>query len=80
MKDPSTDAEWQEAVDEASFWLHAHAAQCYGLITGADHVNVPRCADILRRGRRRRVFPTPDHIERLTRAYSAPRVNITGGI
>jgi hypothetical protein len=47
--DPTTPAEWREAVCAADFYLAFDAARQYGLITGGDAVNVERCMELLQR-------------------------------
>jgi hypothetical protein len=49
-RDPETPAEWQEAVDGAHFLRCLADCQMYGLITGAENVNIERCDEILDRG------------------------------
>jgi len=61
---PSTPAEWQEAVSLAEFHLLLHSAQCYGLVTGGPQVNVERCEDILTLGRKMGYVPANDVAER----------------
>jgi hypothetical protein len=70
---PSTDAEWQEAVDLADFWIRVDAARQYGLITGGPAVDVARCARLLKRGKKLGFDPSPDSIERLTAAFAAQK-------
>lgn len=50
MSDPQTPAEWQEAVNLAAAWLRLDSARRYGLITGGQEVDVPRCRELLARG------------------------------
>jgi hypothetical protein len=65
LKEPITNAEWQEAVDLAKGFLHLDAAVKYGLVTWSGGViYVHRCEDILRQGKERGVTPTPGCVER----------------
>ena len=57
MDDPKTDAEWQEAVDLAEFYLRLDSARQYGLITGGPEVNVARCEALLATGKERGFRP-----------------------
>ena len=78
--DPRTRAEWQEAVDEAEFWLHVHAAVGYGFIIYSGEIDVGRCEEMLTRGRAVGVRPSPGAVERLTREkLTTEPPNITGG-
>lgn len=65
--DPATPSQWQIAVDAAKAALVLDAARQYGLVEGGPTVNVKRCLDILRKGRRRGCSPRPDAIERFMR-------------
>jgi hypothetical protein len=64
-RDPKTNEDWQHAVDLAEFYLHLDSARKYGLVTGGPHVDVARCEEILHKGRRRGITPSPDAIERI---------------
>jgi hypothetical protein len=64
MKEPETTQDWQEAVDAAEGALALDSARKYGLVKGGPEVNVSRCEAILERGKKRRVVPAPDAIER----------------
>ena len=64
VKEPRTRAEWQEAVDQAEFYLVLDSARQYGLITGGPEVNVDRCEEILKHGSNLGFQPSPDAIER----------------
>lgn len=75
MKDPRTPAEWQEAVDLALAYRSIHDAKLYGLITGGPQIDVARCNEILDRGRRRGVHPTPDAIHAVLRELVHPEVH-----
>lgn len=57
--DPTTPAEWQEAIDAAEFFLTLESARLYGLLEGGPSVNVTRCEEILRRGRELGYQPKP---------------------
>lgn len=81
MEDPKTREEWQEAVDEASFYLHLDASIKYGMVTyeGAK-INRARCEELLERGRAVGVVPAPDAVERVLRTkLKPPPPDITGG-
>jgi hypothetical protein len=54
MREPKTPAEWQEAVDAAHFGLCVDSAIQYGLVkfTGRGKINVERCLEILKRGKK----------------------------
>jgi hypothetical protein len=67
MIDPTTPAEWQEAVDAAKALLIVDDCMKYGLITGPE-VNVGRCEEILRRGKEQGIEPSEDAIERFVEA------------
>lgn len=71
MADPRTDAEWQEAVDQAEFLQLLDSARKYGLVTGGPTVNLDRCAEILAEGPRRGVTPSADCCERIIKALKA---------
>jgi len=58
--DPTTDAEWQEAVDLAELWLLVDSVRLYGLVAGGPDVDVARCEEILRAGADRGITPRPD--------------------
>ena len=69
-KQPSTLAEWQEAVDLAEFYLHLDSARKYGLIQGgAESIDVGRCEQLLAAGKRRGGGPTADCVERLSQVF-----------
>ncbi|HZC23344.1 MAG TPA: hypothetical protein VE866_08395 [Candidatus Binatia bacterium] len=55
--EPTTDQEWQDAVDGAEFWLALDSARQYGLIETDIAVDVDRCEDLLRRGAERGIRP-----------------------
>lgn len=67
MKDPTTAAEWQEAVDVAKTCLLIDSARGYGLIEGGPEVNVERCLEMIQRGEA--IGVTPSEIEVLMRRY-----------
>ena len=56
-RDPKTPAEWQDAVDAAEFCLLLDSARQYGLIEGGPVIHADRCAEILKRGKRKGYFP-----------------------
>jgi hypothetical protein len=64
MQDPKTTDEWQQAVDAAHACLMIHDAKLYGLITGGSAINADRCIQILELGKARRIYPSPDAMER----------------
>jgi hypothetical protein len=61
QRDPQTPEQWQEAVDLARFTLLLHNAAVYGLVD-APPVNVPRCEEVLRQGRRLGFIPRSDQL------------------
>ncbi len=56
-RNPRDEKEWQEAVDSACFWLLLESARLYGLVMGGPPVNVERCEEILKEGKKRGIFP-----------------------
>ena len=64
MEEPRTPQEWQDAVDAAQDALALDAARQFGLIKDGPAVNVSRCEDMLRRGKRRGVIPALNAIDR----------------
>lgn len=54
QRDPRTAEEWQEAVDQAEFFLLVESARLYGLITTDLKIDAERCIEIRAGGRRRR--------------------------
>jgi hypothetical protein len=69
MKNPSTPEEWQEAVDIAHTMLAVTAARQYGLITGGPEVDEERCLDLLEKGEKKGIRPSPDAIEKVLSAF-----------
>lgn len=65
MENPRTDREWQDAVDAAKAAIAFDAASHYGLVEGGPEVNVPRCREIMKLGKKRGIEPSADCIERL---------------
>jgi hypothetical protein len=59
MRDPETQAEWQQAADTASLLLALRSAEMYGLITGVPMINSARCDQILDDAKALGVFPRP---------------------
>jgi hypothetical protein len=57
LKDPQTDAEWQEAVNVAAALLLIDSGKQYGLIQGGPAINVERCDLLLRQGAKRGIRP-----------------------
>ena len=64
VKTPQTPSEWQHAVDAAEGCLALDSARQYGLVSGGPVINVERCEEILREGRKRNIRPSPDAVER----------------
>jgi len=66
-REPKTRGEWQDAVDAAYVYSLIDSARKYGLVTGGPGVNVDRCEEILRRGKKRGVTPSRDwdYVERV---------------
>ncbi len=60
MSEPSTPAEWQDAVDAAQLLLLIDSARQYGLIDGGPAVDVERCVQVLEVGKARGYRPAPD--------------------
>jgi hypothetical protein len=54
---PSTLAEWQEAVNGAYFYLLIDSAKQYGLITHNMQINIERCEEIIRLGKEQGIKP-----------------------
>jgi hypothetical protein len=65
LKHPQTPAEWQEAVNQAHFWLLVDSARQYGLITGGPEVNLNRCEEILEKGKAQGIEPDPAGVEEI---------------
>ncbi len=68
--EPQTPEEWQTDVDAADALLHIQSAEAYGFITGAPHVNVERCEELLEAARRRGVTPSAGNVERYVAEYN----------
>lgn len=64
MTDPSTHAEWQEAVNLSDLLLRIESARAYGLVTGGPEVDAERCEDLISRGARLGVRPCWSEAER----------------
>jgi hypothetical protein len=62
---PTTPEEWQNAVDAAEALLHMESARMYGLVKGGPGVNVERCEELLKAGRRKGIRPRRNCVERL---------------
>jgi hypothetical protein len=60
VRDPVTQREWQDAVDAAHFYRCVADCQMYGLITGADNINIQRCDWILKRGAELGIYPAKE--------------------
>jgi hypothetical protein len=64
--DPTTPAEWQEAVDAAYALLVLDCARGgYGLVKGGPKVDVARCEQLVAEGKARGYTPADDCIERM---------------
>jgi hypothetical protein len=59
MRDPETEAEWQEAADAAYFCLAVDSCYQYGLLTGPP-INLARCEWILEEAKKRGIEPKKD--------------------
>ncbi len=63
MKDPTTLAEWQEAVDLVYWLISLDKAKDYGMINGMFAIDVNRCHQILKDGAKQGIYgsrkPTP---------------------
>jgi hypothetical protein len=68
--DPTTPAEWEEAVNLAHVYLLIDSAQKYGLLDGGPKVDVGRCEEILHRGQDRGVVPRADAVEWWMKNYT----------
>jgi hypothetical protein len=66
MRLPSSEREWQEAVDLAEWGLCVDSARKYGLIKGGAEFNLERCERILRLGAGLGYRPAGDAAARLT--------------
>ena len=64
QREPKTKAAWQYAVDTAHALLALDAAKQYGLVTGGPKANIDRCLEIIERGKKRGITPSPKAIER----------------
>lgn len=73
FSDPTTDEEWQDAVDSAYVMLVLDSAQKYELVSGGPVVNVDRCEEILARGAAHGFQPASDAIARLISRGTPPR-------
>ena len=62
---------WQELVDSAEALLMIDSWRQYGLITGGLECNHERCRQILKDGKRRRITPRPDAVERFIAILNA---------
>jgi hypothetical protein len=71
MKQPKTPQEWQEAVNLAHFWSLVHSAICYGLVTYSGKIDIERCDEILRLGRKRGVHPQKYEVDKLVQDFAA---------
>lgn len=76
VRDPEGPEEWQDAVEEADFWIGLDAARSYGLMTGPE-VNVERCEELLARGAALGYKPRPTSVERVLARISRPVVEST---
>ena len=74
MKQPQTPTEWQEAVDLAHGALVLDSARQYGLVTGGPTVDVSRCEQFLRDGRRLGITPGRDALDRFLCSLDTPHL------
>lgn len=58
MKDPTTQAEWQKAVDAAAGLRAIADCKMYGLLEGGLDIDVARCDQILELGAAIQVHPS----------------------
>lgn len=63
MKNPSTPAEWQRAVDAAAGFRAIADCKMYGLFEGGPEIHVSRCDEILELGARKGIRPSRPAIE-----------------
>jgi hypothetical protein len=71
IREPKTPAEWQDAVDCAEFYLLVDSAEQCGLIKGGPVVDLSRCEEILKKGRKLGIYPAS--IEELCRRFAGRR-------
>jgi len=64
MREPTTRAEWQDAVDAAHALLLLDDAKLYGLLTGGPRVDRERCRWTLERGAEQGIRPRIDQLTR----------------
>ena len=67
-QDPETPEEWQEAVDQSYVLKLLDSARRYGLVKCGPEIDVARCEELLERGRRLKVYPSEDAVDRLLSA------------
>jgi len=60
---------WQELVDSAHALLALDSAQQYGLVAGGPKIDHARCQQLLKEGAERRIYPSPDAVEKFLAAY-----------
>jgi len=60
LKLPTTDTEWQDAVDCADGAIHFDAAREYGLIKGGPEIDLERAETLLRLGAEQGYHPRAD--------------------
>ncbi len=65
IEEPQTDAEWQAAVDEAEAWLMIHLTIKHGLVEYSGKINAVRCREILERGQKKHIHPSPEALDEL---------------
>lgn len=63
--EPSTEVEWQEAVEAAYAAALIAAAVGLGLLEAGPRVNLGRCRQLIRRGRDRGISPQRDAVVRI---------------
>jgi hypothetical protein len=70
--EPTSAAEWQEAVDLADVLLRVDSAQQYGLILiGGMRVDIERCERVLAAGKKLGYTPRPDALTRFLQGGAA---------
>lgn len=58
MKDPTTQAEWQRAVDAAAGLRAVADCKMYGLLEGGPEINTARCDQIIELGAAQHIHPS----------------------
>lgn len=70
MRNPTTSGEWQQAVNLASALLLIDSAKQYGLVHGGPEIDVPRCEELLQRGRELQVLPVKAGVDAAILGFS----------